>query len=147
MIYTVDSAIQLLNNRGQQKMCGSRAFSVTCWGWGTFVTHFGLWDVRLGSVPLSVEFIIVWPVKANMPAKINTWICQYYEICYVYTRRDIFSLRSRRLELVCTRKHGPARRRHARGEGEGELPHPSRVSLARTSFLFRPLLPSACYAG
>ena len=31
--------------------------------------------------------------------------------------------------------------------GERELPHPSRVSLARVCSLFRPLLPSACYAG
>ena len=27
------------------------------------------------------------------------------------------------------------------------LPHPLRVSLARARSLFRPLLPSACYAG
>ena len=40
----------------------------------------------------------------------------------------IISLRSRRLEVVGTRKNGRARRRHARS-------------------LFRPLLPSACYAG
>ena len=31
--------------------------------------------------------------------------------------------------------------------GERELPHPSRVSLARARSLFRPLLPSAYYAG
>ena len=31
--------------------------------------------------------------------------------------------------------------------GERELPHPSRVSLARARSLFRPLLPSPCYAG
>ena len=46
------------------------------------------------------------------------------------------SLRSRRLEVVGTRKNGCARRRH-----------PLRVSLARARSLFRPLLPSACYAG
>ena len=44
------------------------------------------------------------------------------------------SLRSRRLEVVSTRKNGRARRRHVR------------VSLARARSLFRPLLPSACYA-
>ena len=44
------------------------------------------------------------------------------------------SLRSRRLELVGTRKNGRARRRHARGEG---------VSLARARSLFRPLLPTS----
>ena len=43
-----------------------------------------------------------------------------------------------------TRKNGHARRRHARGE---EAPHPLRVSLARARSLFRPLFPSACYAG
>ena len=48
----------------------------------------------------------------------------------------LFSLRSRRLEVVGTRKNGGARRRH-----------PSRVSLARARSLFHPLLPSACYAG
>ena len=46
------------------------------------------------------------------------------------------SLRSRRLEVVGPRKNGRARRRH-----------PLRVSLARARSLFRPLLPSACYAG
>ena len=46
--------------------------------------------------------------------------------------RDTFSLRSRRLEVVGRRKNGRARRRPARGE----VPHPSRVSLARArSFL------------
>ena len=55
------------------------------------------------------------------------------------------SLRSRRLEVVGTRKNGRAKRRHARGERE--LPHPSRVSLACACSLFRPLLPSACYVG
>ena len=52
------------------------------------------------------------------------------------------SPRSGRLEVVGTRKNGRARR-HARGE----VAHPSRVSLARARSLFRPLLPSACYAG
>ena len=46
------------------------------------------------------------------------------------------SLSRRRLEVVGTRKNGRARRRHA-----------SRVSLARGRSLFRPLLPSARYAG
>ena len=46
------------------------------------------------------------------------------------------SLRSRRLEVVGTRKNGRARRRH-----------PSRVSLAHARSPFCPLLPSACYAG
>ena len=55
------------------------------------------------------------------------------------------SLRSRRLEVVGTRKNGRAKRRHARGQRE--LPHPSRVSLACACSLFRPLLPSACYVG
>ena len=66
------------------------------------------------------------------------------------------SLRTRRLEVVGTRKNGRTRRRHARGEGcqvirlgtgndfrrpSGQaLPHPSRVSLARARSLFRPLL-------
>ena len=58
------------------------------------------------------------------------------------TVHDKISLRSRRLEVVGTRKNGRARR-HARGE----VAHPSRVSLARARYLFRPLLPSACYAG
>ena len=57
---------------------------------------------------------------------------------------DRNSLRSRRLEVVGTRKKGRARRRHARGE---VAPSPSRVSLARARSLFRPLLPSACYVG
>ena len=45
------------------------------------------------------------------------------------------SLCSRHLEVVGTRKNGRARRSHLR------------VSLARARSLFRPLLPSACYAG
>ena len=73
------------------------------------------------------------------------------------------SLRSRRLELVGTRKNGRAKMRHARGEGcqiirlgagndfrgpSGQaLPHPSRVSLRRARSLFRPLLPSICFEG
>ena len=48
------------------------------------------------------------------------------------------SLCSRRLEVVGARKNGRARRRHARVEV---------FSLARARSLFRPLLPSACYAG
>ena len=36
------------------------------------------------------------------------------------------------------------KKKRAREKG---LPHPSRVSLARARSLFRPLLPSACYAG
>ena len=56
--------------------------------------------------------------------------------CYLYAYQT--NLRSRRLEVVGTRKNGRARRRH---------PHPSRVYLARARSLFRPLLPSACYAG
>ena len=43
------------------------------------------------------------------------------------TAHDKISLRSRRLEVVGTRKNGRARRRHARGE----VAHPSRVSLAQ----------------
>ena len=63
---------------------------------------------------------------------------------YVYFDLSVFgSLRSRRLQVVGTRKNGRARRRHARGEEA----HPLRVSLARARSLFRPLLPSACYAG
>ena len=46
------------------------------------------------------------------------------------------SLRSRRLEVVGTRKNARERTRH-----------PLRVSLARVCSLFRPLLSSACYAG
>ena len=49
----------------------------------------------------------------------------------------ISSLRSRRLEVVGTRK------KLAREKGT----HPSRVSLACARSLIRPLLPSACYAG
>ena len=57
---------------------------------------------------------------------------------YVYFDLSVFgSLRSRRLQGVGTRKNGRARRRHAC----------VRVSLARARSLFRPLLPSACYAG
>ena len=54
------------------------------------------------------------------------------------------SLRSRRLEVVGTRKTGA---REGDTRGERKLPHPLRVSLARARSLFRPLLPSACYAG
>ena len=62
----------------------------------------------------------------------------YWKAFFVFN-----SLRSRRLEVVGTRKNGRARRRHARGE---VAPSP-RVSLARACSLYRPLLPSACYAG
>ena len=58
------------------------------------------------------------------------------------TVHDKISLRSRRLEVVGRRKNERARR-HARGE----VGHPSRISLACARSLFRPLLPSACYAG
>ena len=48
---------------------------------------------------------------------------------------DVFcSLRSRRLEVVGTRKNG---RPEGDTRGERELPHPSRVSLARARSLFR----------
>ena len=58
---------------------------------------------------------------------------------------DVFcSLRSRRLEVVGTRKNG---RPEGDTRGERELPHPSRVSLARVRSLFRRVLPGACYAG
>ena len=49
---------------------------------------------------------------------------------YEFLQLHFGSLRSRRLELVGTRKNGRARRRHARARS-----------------LFRLLLPSACYAG
>ena len=58
------------------------------------------------------------------------------EIALTFSLRITRSLRSRRLEVVGTRKNGLTRRRHA-----------LRVSLARARSLFRLLLPSACYAG
>ena len=57
-------------------------------------------------------------------------------INHLTTIPEELNLRSRHLEVVGTRKNGCARRRH-----------PSCVSLARARSLFRPLLPSACYAG
>ena len=87
----------------------------------------------------------------------------------------VFSLRSRRSEVVGERENGPGRGRLARGQsfsvktfdrsrngcqviGEGAgndfrgpsvqaLPLPSRVSFSRARFFLCPLLPSACHAG
>ena len=69
--------------------------------------------------------------------------------CFVHFRKafdlvwhdGLFSLRSGRFEVVGTRKKR-ARERETR-EGK-DSPH---VSPARARSLFRPLLPSACYAG
>ena len=55
--------------------------------------------------------------KATVPKK---------EVLIVLPYLGLHSVRSRRLEVVGTRKNGRARRGHARGEA-----HPSRVSLAR----------------
>ena len=51
---------------------------------------------------------------------------------------DIINLRSRRLEVVGTRKNGRARRRHARGEVLACLPRSRRLSLSPTSYLQAP---------
>ena len=64
------------------------------------------------------------------------------------------SVRSRRLEVVGTRKNGRARGRHAKVEGNGfrgssgqVLRLTSRVSLSCACSFLRALLASVCYAG
>ena len=64
--------------------------------------------------------------------KYSKWFFILMHIKLIFT-----SLRSRRLEVVGTRKNGRARRRHA------SLPR----ACARSLFRPRPLLPSACYAS
>ena len=70
--------------------------------------------------------------------RVDFWDCYYgqREKWPIADRCFPSSLRSRRLEVVGTRKNGRARRRHARGEV-------SRVSLACARSLFRPLFPIA----
>ena len=61
----------------------------------------------------------------------------YFELPFL----SVFSLCSRRLEVVCERENRRARGRHARVS-------PRRVSRSRAPVFFLcPLLPSACYAG
>ena len=93
------------------------------------------WMSTLHGIAFDVDMNILPPVHTIVSRTINP------SDSWQYTFK--ISLRSRRLEVVGTRKTGRARRRHARGEGA----HPSRVSLARARSLLRLLLPSACYAG
>ena len=73
---------------------------------------------------------IICGPKVSVPLSCCDLLPLFWSLLHLYWHCCI-SLRSRRLEIVGTRKNGRA----------------SRVSLARARSLFRPLLPSACYAG